>query len=53
MMFIGLFQFLGVALSCYMVVSIGVEEFLYKGNVGFLTMLLKFSKTYIFVLAIT
>ena len=26
----------GVALSCYMVVWIGVEEFLYKGNVGFL-----------------
>ena len=27
---------LGVALSCYMVVWIVVEEFLYKGNVGFL-----------------
>ena len=27
---------LGVALSFYMVVWIGVEEFLYKGNVGFL-----------------
>ena len=24
---------LGIALSCYMVVWIGVEEFLYKGNV--------------------
>ena len=35
---------LGVALSCYMVVWIGVEEFLYKGNVGFLgEMLSKFS----------
>ena len=27
---------LGVALSCYMVIWIGVEEFLYKRNVGFL-----------------
>ena len=45
---------LGVALSCYMVVWIGVEEFLYKGNVGFLgEMLSKFSKTNVFVLAIT
>ena len=35
MMLIGLFQFWGVALS-YMVVWIGVEEFLYEGNVGFL-----------------
>ena len=44
----------GVALSCYMVVLIGVEEFLYKGNVGFLgEMLSKFFKTHIFVLAIT
>ena len=25
----------GVALSCYMVVWISVEEFLYKGNLGF------------------
>ena len=45
---------LGVVLSCYMVVWIGVEEFVYKGNVGFLgEMLSKFSKTHIFVLAIT
>ena len=45
---------LGIALSCYMVVWIGVEEFLYKGNVGFLEeMLSKFSKTHIFILAIT
>ena len=45
---------LGVALSCYMVVWIGVEKFLYKGNVGFLgEMLSKFSKTHIFFLAIT
>ena len=37
-----------------MVVWIGVEKFLYKGNVGFLEeMLSKFSKTHIFVLAIT
>ena len=37
-----------------MVVWIGVEEFLYKGNVGFLgEMLSKFSKTHVFVLAIT
>ena len=36
---------LGVALRFYMVVWIGVEEFLYKGNVGFLgEMLSKFSK---------
>ena len=36
---------LGVALSCYMVVWIGVEEFFYKGNVGFLgKMLSKFPK---------
>ena len=35
-------------------VWIGVEEFLYKENVGFLgEMLLKISKTYVFVLAIT
>ena len=35
-------------------VWIGVEEFLYKGNVEFLgEMLSKFSKTHIFVLAIT
>ena len=35
-------------------VWIGVEEYLYKGNVGFLAeMLSKFSKTHIFVLAIT
>ena len=45
---------LGVALSYYMVVWIGVEEFLYNGNVGFLgEMLSKFSKTHVFVLAIT
>ena len=45
---------LGFALSFYMVVWIGVEEFLYKGNVGFLgEMLSKFSKTHVFVLAIT
>ena len=45
---------LGVALSCHVVVWIGVEEFLYKGNVGFLReMLSKFSKTHVFVLAIT
>ena len=45
---------LGVALSCYMVVWIGVEEFLYKGNVGFLgEMQSKFSKTHVFVLTIT
>ena len=44
----------GVASSCYIVVWIGVEEFLYKGNVGFLgEMLLKVSKTHVFVLAIT
>ena len=37
-----------------MVVWIGVEEFLYKENVGFLgEMLSKIFKTYIFVLAIT
>ena len=37
-----------------MVVWIGVEEFLYKGNVGFLEeMLSKFFKTHVFVLAIT
>ena len=35
-------------------VWIGVEEFLYKGNVGYLgEMLSKFSKTHAFVLAIT
>ena len=34
-------------------VWIGVEEFLYKGNVGFLGELSKFSKTHVFVLAIT
>ena len=45
---------LEVALSCYMVVWISVEDFLYKGNVWFLgEMLSKFSKTHIFVLAIT
>ena len=39
----------GVALSCHMVVWIGVEEFLYKVNVGFLgEMLSKFSKTFFF-----
>ena len=45
---------LGVALSCYMAVWIGVEEFLYKGNVGFLgEMLLKLSKTHVCFFAIT
>ena len=45
---------LGVALSCYMVVWIGVDKFLYKGNVGFIgEMLSQFSKTHVFVLAIT
>ena len=45
---------LGVALSCYMVVWIGVEEILYKGNVGFLgKMLSKIFKTHVFGLAIT
>ena len=45
---------LGVALSCYMVVWIGVDEFLYKRNIGFLgKMLSKFSKIHVFVLAIT
>ena len=40
---------LGVALSCYMVVWIGVEEFLYKGNVEFIgEMLSKFSKPHAF-----
>ena len=35
-------------------VWIGVEEFLYKGNVRFLReMLSKFSKTHVFVLTIT
>ena len=35
-------------------VWIGVEEFLYKGNVEFLKeMLSEFSKTHVFVLAIT
>ena len=42
---------LGVALSCYMVVWIGVEEFLYKVNVGFLgEMLSIFFKTHVFFL---
>ena len=37
-----------------MVFWIGVEEFLCKGNVGFLgEMLSKFSKTHVFVLTIT
>ena len=41
---------LGVALSFYMIVWMGVEEFLYKGNVGFLgEMLSKVSKTHVFV----
>ena len=45
---------LGVVLSCYMVVWIDVEEFLYKGNIGFLgEMLSNFFKTRVFVLAIT
>ena len=35
-------------------VWIGVEEFLYKGNIGFLgEMLSKFSKTHVLVLTIT
>ena len=35
-------------------VWIGVDEFSYKGNVGFLgEMLSKFSKSHVFVLAIT
>ena len=39
----------GAALSCYMFVWIGVDKFLYKGNVGFLReMLSKFSKTHVF-----
>ena len=37
-----------------MVVWIGVDEFLYKGNVGFLgEMLLNFSKTHVFVFVIS
>ena len=45
---------LGAALSCYMVVWISVEKFLYQGNIRFLgEMLSKFSKTHVFVLAIT
>ena len=45
---------LGVALSCYMVVWITVEKFLYKENVRFLGEILSnFFKTYVFVLAIT
>ena len=45
---------LEVALSCYMVVWIGVEKFLYKENVGFLReMLSKNFKTHVFVLALT
>ena len=37
-----------------MVIWIGVEEFLHKGNVRFLgEMLSKFSKTHVFVLAIS
>ena len=44
---------LGLFSRC-IVVWIGVEEFLYKGNVEFLgKMLSKFSKTHVFVLAIT
>ena len=35
------------------VVWIGVDEFLYKGNVGFLGEMSKFFKTHVFVLAIT
>ena len=34
-------------------VWIDVQEFLYKGNVGLGEMLSKFSKTHVFVLAIT
>ena len=44
----------GVSLSCYMVFWIGVDEFLYKRNVGFLgEMLSKIFKTHVFVLTIT
>ena len=32
-----------------MVIWIGVEEFLYKGNVGFLGEMSKFFKTHVFV----
>ena len=54
MMLIGLFQFWGVALSCCMIVWIGVEEILYKGNVGVLGEILsKFTKTHVIVLVIT
>ena len=52
-----IFVCFGVVLGYFsrcIVVWIGVEEFLYKGNVGFLgEMLSKFSKTHVFVLAIT
>ena len=38
----------------FSLISIGFEEFLYKGNVGVLgEMLSNFSKTHVFVLAIT
>ena len=48
------FSVLGVALSCYMVVWIDVEEFVYKGNIEFLAeMLSKISKTLVFILTIT
>ena len=41
---------LRVALSCYMVVWIDIDGFLYKGNVGFLgEMLSKFCKTHVFL----
>ena len=44
---------LGVALSCYMVVWIDIEELLYKGNIGFFwEMLSKFSKTNVFFVVV-
>ena len=44
---------LGFALSCYMVVWIGIEEFLYKENVWFLGEIMsKLSKTHVFVFVI-
>ena len=44
---------LGVALSCYMVVWIGVDEFLYKENVGFLGEMLSIFQNPCFILAKT
>ena len=41
-------------MSLFALTRIGFEEFFYKGNVGLLReMLLNFSKTHVFVLAIT